>query len=211
MTENLIVIRPAVAADVTPVLALIRLSMGGEVDWLFGQGKKHSTENVLSALFLCKGNRLSHDVCWVAEQDGQVVGALLAYPGKHVRRLEFRTGLHLVRIFGLPATFRLARRLSAYGDLVESEDDEFYLSNLAILPEWQERGIGASLLDRADELGRAAGLDKCSLMVTFDNRARRLYERTRYRIVQSWKVDHPMIAHGSGGFYRMVKLLNISS
>jgi ribosomal protein S18 acetylase RimI-like enzyme len=211
MTEFPVRIRSTLPADVTPVVALIRLSMGDEVDWLFGQEKNHPADNVLSALFHRKGNRVSHDVCWVAEQNGQVVGALLAYPGSRLRRLEFWTGLHLVRIFGLSAVIRLARRLPAYGNLAESEDDEFYLSNLAILPEWQGRGIGASLLKYADELARAAGLEKCSLMVTFDNPARRLYERTGYRIVRSWKSDHPMIAHGSGGFYRMVKVLNTSS
>jgi ribosomal protein S18 acetylase RimI-like enzyme len=202
-----ILIRPAALADVTPVVALIRLSMGSEVDWLFGQERGHTTESVLAALFRCTGNRVSRDVCQVAKRDGQVVGMLLAHPGASLRRRESRTGLHLVCIFGLPAVIRLTRRLSVYGDLVESEDDEFYLGNLAVLPEFQGRGVGASLLDRADELARSAGLAKCSLIVTFDNRARRLYERSGYRIVQSYKLAHPMIAHGSGGFYRMVKSL----
>ncbi len=211
MTDGLVHIRPAVLTDAGPVVDLIRLSMHEELDWLLGQEKKHPTESVVSALFYRKGNRLSHDICWVAEQDGQVVGALLAYPGRQVHRLESRMGLHLVTIFGLPGVIRLARRLSVYGDLVESEDDEFYLSNLAVLAECQGRGIGASFLNYADELARANGLKKCSLLVVFGNPARRLYERSGYQLVQSYKFDHPAIADGSGGFHRMVKVLDASS
>lgn len=211
MTDSSLRIRPATNADVSPAVALIRLSMGSEVDWLFGQEKKYPTEHVLAGLFRRKGNRTSHQVCWVAEQGGQVVGALVAYPGKQLRRFDLRTGLHLVQIFGLPATIRVARRQPAYGSLVEAEADEFYVSNVAVSPEAQGKGIGAALMKFSDALARSAGLPKCSLLVTYDNPARHLYERCGYKIVHSYEIDHPMIAHGSGGYHRMVKVLEVAS
>lgn len=211
MKDYSLLIRPATYEDVTHVIALIRLSMGAEVDWLFGQEEGHPTDDVLAGLFHRKGNRTSHDVCWVAEIDGLVVGALLAYPGKQLRRLELRTGLHLIQIFGLLATIRLARRQPVYGQLVEAEADEFYISNVAVSPLMQGMGIGAMLMTHADALARSAGLSKCSLIVTFDNPARHLYERCGYGLAHSYEINHPVIAHGSGGFHRMVKMLAAST
>jgi GNAT superfamily N-acetyltransferase len=207
MTKPPVSIRPATLADADPVISLVRLSMGDEVDWIFGQERSHPTETVMKALFQRKANRLSCEVCWVAELEGRIVGLLLAFPGRELRRLELRTGLHLVWIFGLGATWQLARRQPLYGTLVEALQDEFYISNLAVSPEEQGRGIGAALLSFADELSRAAGLWKTSLIVTFDNPARRLYDRCGYELIHSYKIDHPVLAHGSGGFHRMVKRL----
>jgi ribosomal protein S18 acetylase RimI-like enzyme len=204
-------IRPAVLDDLDVVVSLIRLSMGGELDWLFGQEKDYPTESVMGALFLRKGNRLSHEICWVTEELGKVVGALVAFPGRMMRRLDVQTALHLVSIFGFAATMRLVQRQPLYGDLVEAEANEFYLSNLAVYPDCQGRGIGSAMLNYADKLAQAGGLKKCSLLVTFGNPARRLYERAGYRLVQTYAFSHPMIADGSGGFYRMVKDLNASS
>jgi ribosomal protein S18 acetylase RimI-like enzyme len=204
-------IRPAGLADLDVVVSLIRLSMGEELDWLFGQEKDHPTESVMGALFIRKGNRLSHEICWVTEALGRVAGVLVAFPSRMMRRLDVQTALHLVSIFGFAATMRLVQRQPFYGDLVEAEAEEFYLSNLAVFPNCQGRGIGTTMLNYADKLAQAGGLKKCSLLVTFGNPARRLYERVGYQLVQTYKFSHPMIADGSGGFYRMVKDLNRSS
>ncbi|MEW6094468.1 MAG: GNAT family N-acetyltransferase [Chloroflexota bacterium] len=200
-------IRAAIPADSPAAAALIHLSMGEEADWVFGRGNSTSTDTVLAGLFQRKGNHFSHDLCWVAEMDGRVVGALVAYPGRRRRNLNLRTGLHLLQVIGLAATFRLVNKLPRYGNLMEAAADEFYVSNLAVVPNMQGRGIGASLLSHADTQALSHRLPKCSLLVTFDNPARRLYERSGYRIVHSYPIHHPAIAHGSGGFHRMVKVL----
>jgi ribosomal protein S18 acetylase RimI-like enzyme len=205
MSDTPLFLRPARIEDSASIVSLIRLSMGEEVAWLFGQEKDHPTDSVLAKLFKRKRNRVSRDVCWVTEQEGKVAGLLLAFPGRLLRWLELKTGVHLVSILGLPATIRLARRQPVYGDLLEAEADEFYISNLAVSPELQGKGIGSKILSFADQLARRAGLSKCSLIVTFDNPARHLYERCGYQVVHAFPIDHPVIAHGSGGFNRMVK------
>ncbi len=207
MREVLIQIRSAAPADSRVAASLIHLSMGEEADWLFGLEKKYPTDTVLASLFQRKGNRLGYDLCWVAEVDGRAVGLILAYPGKRLRRLDFHTGQGLIRIFGLAATLRLVRRLSVYGNLMEAKADEMYISNLAVSPEMQGRGIGTALLSHADALARSHRLPKCSLLVTFDNPARRLYERSGYRMIHSYEINHPVVAHGSGGFHCMVKIM----
>lgn len=206
--KQAITIRPARPADSNLVAKLIYLTMGVEADWLFGQEKGHSTLQVLADLHRQKNNRLSHSHAHLAERDGQPVGLLLSYPGGKISRLDWLTGWCLIRILGLPATIRLARIQSAYGDLKETESDEFYISNLAVFPEHGGQGIGSRLMAFSEDLARASGMQKCSLIVAFGHEhACRLYEHLGYKIVSSHFSEHPKVAEGSGGYHRMVKIL----
>ena len=203
-----VLLRPALRADSDPVTRLIYLSMGIEADWLFGQEKGHPTHQVLASLFQIQGNRISYPLSTVAEQDGKVVGLLLAYPGSFLSRFNWITGLQFLGVFGLAATIRLARQQSVYGDLKETEKDEFYISNLGVFPELQGKGIGTMLMEYAEELARKAGLHKSSLIVTFGHKnARHLYEHLGYKVIRSYSCNHPQVAEGSGGYHRMVKML----
>ena len=60
--------------------------------------------------------------------------------------------------------------------------DSWYVNVLACFPEHRGKGLGSSLLEIADALGRAAGRPAMSVIVAGDNAgARRLYERHGYR------------------------------
>jgi ribosomal protein S18 acetylase RimI-like enzyme len=202
-------IRPARLEDAALAADLIHLSMGVEIDWLFGQEPGYPTHAVLQQLYRRKNNRLSHNFAYLTAWEGQAIGLLLAYPGRLLQRLDWLTGLHLLQIFGLGGTVRVGRRISAYGDLVETEVDEFYISNLAVLPGYQGRGAGKALMDYAETLALRAGLQKCSLIVTYGHTpARRLYEKLGYEIVCKYDILHPEVADGTGGYYRMVKVLS---
>jgi len=203
-----VTIRPARLEHADLAADLIYLSMGVEADWLFGQEPGCSTYQALLHLFRRKHNRLSYPFAYMADWNGQAAGLLLAYPGRLLHRLDLVTGLHLAQIFGLGGFVRLVRRIPAYRNLVETEADEFYISNLAVLPAFQGRGMGKALMDYAEILALNAGLLKCSLIVTYGHEpARRLYEKLGYQIVTQYDIPHPMIAEGSGGFNRMVKQL----
>jgi ribosomal protein S18 acetylase RimI-like enzyme len=181
--------------------------MGIEADWLFGQ-PGHSTLQVLANLALRRENRFSHSLAYLAEREGQVSGLLLAFPGRLLSRLNLMTGWHLLQIKGLVASIRLACLQPAYGDLKETEPDEFYISNLAVFPPFQGQGIGTLLMAHAEGLAHASGLRKCSLIVTFGHdQARHLYEHLGYKVVAAYLSSHPKVAEGSGGYHRMVKPL----
>ena len=202
-------IRPALPGDVSVAVPLIRLSMGAETDWLFGQEPGHPADDVMARLFARKHNRLSFESCWLVEHDRKILGLVLGYPGRDLHKRDLWTGWQLIGIFGLRASRDLARRQVVYGDLVEALPGEFYVSNVAVTPQAQGSGIGARLMAFCDEQAQKMGCGKLSLIVTYDNPARRLYERCGYQVVQSYNIQHPMIAHGSGGYYRMVKELNL--
>lgn len=200
-------LRPAAPADAALAVALIRLSMGAEMDWLFGQEPDLTADDVMTALYLRPGNRFSWQVCQIAEVEGQLAGLLLAYPGRNLPVLEVVTAWQLLWICGLAATWRIILRQRAYGNLLEARCDEFYLSNFGVLPEFQGRGLGGWLLQQMDAQARRAGLHKCSLLVARDNPALRLYQRHGYHIERTYTFSTPEIGHGVG-FYRMVKALN---
>ncbi len=56
------------------------------------------------------------------------------------------------------------------------------LSDIAVHPGYQSRGIGSQLMDRAEHLAAQRGYHQVGLRVALDNvRARALYERRGYR------------------------------
>lgn len=197
---------PAVPADPDPAFRLFYLLMGIEAGWLFGHGKGHSTDQVLTSLFLRRGNRISYPLSTVAEPNGGVADQLLAYPGCKRSRFNWVTGLHLLGVLGLAGTFRLAYRLTAYRDLRRTKKEKLYISNLGVVPDLQGQGIGTMLMERAEALARKAGLQKCSFLVTFGHKpARRLYEHLAYKVIRSYSRNHPQVVEGRGGFHRMLK------
>jgi ribosomal protein S18 acetylase RimI-like enzyme len=203
-----ITIRPGKLADADLVARLIYMTMGVEADWLFGQKKGHPTLQVIAGLYKRKENRLSHNLVFLAEYNQEVAGLLLVYPGGMLSRLTWMTGWCLLGIFGIPATIRLAHIQSEYGDLKETESDEFYISNLAVFPNFEGQGVGSRLMAYAEELAITSGLQKCSLIVAFGHdRAFHLYEHLGYKVVRSYLNSHPKVAEGSGGYHRMVKML----
>lgn len=60
-------------------------------------------------------------------------------------------------------------------------EEEAWIYNISVLPQFQGRGIGSLLLAHAEKLAREAGYATLGLMVSWHNeRARRLYERSGF-------------------------------
>ena len=66
---------------------------------------------------------------------------------------------------------------------VEVRDDEVFLANIGLLPEYQSRGIGSCVIQSVLDDARARGLP-VSLSVLRPNPARRLYERLGFAVVE---------------------------
>ena len=80
----------------------------------------------------------------------------------------------------------------------EAKRGEFYISNLAVQPEFQGRGFGTRLMSFAEEQARGSGLRRCALIVDAKNKnAIHFYQMIGYKIVFSGK-------HKSD-YHRMVK------
>jgi len=201
-------LRPATAADARGAAHLIYAPMGRMADYLFGSDDAASALDVLTKLFRQRENRFTHQFSDVLELDRQVVGLLLGYPASLVDEFSVPMAKQLREIIGVGGMLRLIRRSLPLMRVKEYESDEFYIFTIAILPGLQSHGLGARLLERAEERCRAAGLWKCSLGVTTDNEgAIRFYKRFGYRMVETVRVPQLERAIEYPGYHRMVKEL----
>jgi ribosomal protein S18 acetylase RimI-like enzyme len=200
-------IRPANLEDARFAFRLMYLSMGELADYLFG--KVHlSVDEILAGLFSLKGNRFSWDIADVAKWNDEPVGIMLSFPGWEITRRNVTTGVGLFQLCGLMDLLRLSVRATSIASGVETYRDEYYLSNLAVFPDLQRRGLGTSLLTHAEGKAHKAGLKKCSLIVDTENpAARRLYERCGYRVVFTKTYPGPA-ENAHAGYHRMLKELN---
>lgn len=208
-------IRNARPDDAPICAALLRLSFPSEqvADTIFGLGDPDRARKALRAFFMRDANRFSYQFAMVAEVGDKVVGMLLGYESRRIRRLNFNMALQAPFVYGLRGAFRVAIHS---GSLVfaipKPGPGEFYIEHVAVLPAWQRRGIGMKLLAAAEERARAAGLTRCSLDVELSNvDARRLYERLGYRHVSTHILQGEARRYGIGGLHRMVKTLSENS
>jgi ribosomal protein S18 acetylase RimI-like enzyme len=195
-------IRPARPDDAPLAAAVFRLSLDHLADYLFGADGR-ATEVALIRLFSLNAGRFGYGLAFVAERNRQPLGMLVAFPGADLNRLSLSVVRYLPRALGWNLFSFVARSLSL-ANIKEAETDEYYVSNLGVLPAAQGQGLGKHLLLHADEQARKLGLAKCSLMVALENRAaQRLYKRQGYEIVFTKHDKNPFAS-----YHRMVKSLN---
>lgn len=107
----------------------------------------------------------------IAEIDGTPVAALIAYEGKGYHEVKVRT-------FGMVKA-KLDFDPMAMDD--ETKEGEYYLDSLAVLPEWRNKGIGASLLMRGVEKAQKQGLIALLACDPDNSNAYQLYRRLGFK------------------------------
>ena len=206
MTEfnsSRISIRPAQPGDATLAAQVFYISMGGLADYLFG-GNKQSIQSAFIGLFKRNAGRFGHKISVIAEVDGQPLGMLVSYSGAQINRLNLETFRHFFPVMGFKRAFNFIMRGIALPGGVEAERNEYYISNLGILPAAQGQGIGSYLLDYAEKMAQASLFVKCSLIVGLHNvNAFRLYQRAGYQVVETVHDKNESL-----GYHRMVKQLS---
>lgn len=201
-----LVIRSARPEDVDLAVPMLRASMGGLANYLFDD-QRRSLDEYLFIMYRADGHRFSWRYSFVAEADGRPVGYLLSYPGRDLNELQIRFLRKSPSLFGWGDTLRMVRRMLPLLDAPEAERDEYYISNVGVLPEYRSRGYGSQLMSFAEERARAERLEKCSLAVDETNvDAIRLYQKLGYRIVFTRRFKG-RLAQKESGYHRMLKLL----
>jgi Acetyltransferases len=134
----------------------------------------------LQYFFRRDGNRFSYQYIQLAEQNSKVVGLVLSFGGRDEARLNATAGSWLER---------------------EAEGDEWYVDALAVLKNWDHKGIGTSLLQTAEQQARQHSYSKIALNVAQGNKqALDLYTHLHYVVTQqTFLYQHPYV--------RMVKTL----
>jgi ribosomal protein S18 acetylase RimI-like enzyme len=189
MDEARYSIRPARKDDCRSIAGLYRISSDGVADYIWTQLARPG-EDVLEVgrrRYEREGTLFSYENCRMVEFQRSIVGMLVAFP-MEVDAAYVQTDPVLV----------------PYSRL--EEDRSYYICGMAVVPEHRGRGIGASLLEAAEQSCRGLGLPKLSLIVFEGNAgAKRLYERVGFteRLRQP-VVPHPLI-HYTGDALLMVR------
>ena len=149
-------VRPALRQD-APALAAVELLTAPEfatflLDGLF---EGVSTGAALSAIYAREGTD-SYEWSWIAEADGETVGAIGAYPVSLVNPPQ-DTGEAAARIAYYEPIKRIMR------------PDAFHISRLGVLEPYRRRGIAGAMLEQAIAVAGARGERRVTLLVWADN------------------------------------------
>jgi ribosomal protein S18 acetylase RimI-like enzyme len=168
-------VRPA-RPDDSAVPELLYISAQPYYDAYAGSPRR--ARRLLEAVWTKPGHSASYAECLVAEVDGRVVGAMVAFPAADGDRLARRfLSLTLVR---LPAWrwVSILRHLRASAVVTPVPPDHtLYVDALAVAPDARRRGVARALLGEAERRAAAAGLSGVALDTGLENEAAQcLYE-----------------------------------
>ena len=111
----------------------------------------------------------------VAEVDGCIVGALVAYDGARYAAMR-------------KTTFDLVEKnmgVKLEHNVMETGEGEFYLDSLAVLPQFRGLNIGKMLIQNRMELARGLGIGKVSILVDKDKpRLQAYYESLGFALTE---------------------------
>ena len=201
-------IRPAKIEDALTAAELIQETMEGYGEVMLGLDDRGRAVQVIAGFFRKANNRFSYRLTYLAEISGRTAGLLLVFPGRDTFKLVLPMSWQILSFYNPWEMLRLAVRTPMAVDVEETRPDEFYVSHLAVLPEFRRQGVGRALLSHADRLAFASGLAKCALCVDIDNpNAQHLYQSHGYQVAKT--VNTPWLKNRlhTRGYYRMVKLL----
>ncbi len=183
--------RAASKADCLAIARLYSIASDGIADYIWSKHAAPGEDPLLTGQrrYEREGTDFSYQNCTVVEDDGEILGMLVAFP------------MHID-----PAYVEEDPVLRPYAIL--EEDDSYYICGVALVPGHRGLGLGSMLMARAEQDARRLGYTKLSLIVFARNqRAKALYERLGYREkIREPIVPHPLI-HYTGDALLMVKQL----
>jgi len=196
------IMRRGLPEDALDFANLILLSAPNLFPAMFGS----SVGSVLQNLFRQRKNLFSFEHSYFIEADGKKVGMVIGYGWKTQRGEEWRTGLLLIKFMKLGFFARIPALLKALSVTGRVESNEYYISNVAVYPEFRGVDLGTNLLLKVEEEAKSNGAGKIVLDVDVDNQgAIELYNRLGYSIVG--KSRRAKINRENFAFFRMYKKL----
>ncbi|MBV1914216.1 MAG: GNAT family N-acetyltransferase [Pseudomonadales bacterium] len=182
---KMVEIRPAKKDDIGDISSLI-YSAGPEMyDFIYKTADRSSIDYIryeyLSGRGFCGFNNVT-----VAIESGSVIATGCFYDGKKYKKLLFGTLLNMFLFYGIIKIWKVLERLGQAGGMMEEpRQDELYLSNFGVSPDYRGRGIGSLMLDNKIGYAKNSSYSIFSLDVAETNpRAEALYNRKGLSVVK---------------------------
>lgn len=142
-------------------------------------GSERRARRMLRGVWRRRGHTASHEICRVAELDGEVIGVLAAFPARAGDRLARRfLGLSVVRTpaWRWPTVLRHLRASSLITPRPPA--GALYVDALAVAEGVRRRGVASALLADAEAVARETGALGLALDTGVENAAAQaFYER----------------------------------
>ena len=129
-------------------------------------------------------NLLSHEHSHFVRVNGQTAGMVLAYGWAEKKKQDGKTFLLTLKY--MRTRFFMRMRALKWSDdvLGKMGEETYYVSNLALYPEFRNKGLGTGLLHHVEELAKKAGAKKLDVDVeTANENAIRFYKRFGMSII----------------------------
>ena len=195
-----LIIRKGKIEDARDFSHLILLSAPVFFPSLFGDNVSEVMEN----LFRYPGNIFSFEHSYFVEMEKKIAGMVLGYTWKERDQEELNTGFLLFKYLGWDILTRVPYLLRVQSILGKLVAGDYYISNIAVYPEFRGCGLGTSLLKKMEEEAVERGCKMIVLDVEADNRgAIRLYQKLGYNAGEGSSVVK--IKGKSFEFFRMRK------
>ena len=135
----------------------------------------------IKCLYKSTGSLFSNYNIIIEEENGIIRGLILAYPARDMIKISMqmlKSIPGIMRIHGFKHFMKIMFRMGLNRYFPGTEHDELFISNIAVFEEYRGKGIGLTLLQKAEDITRENNLEKLSLYVEFDNvNAVRIYEK----------------------------------
>jgi len=165
---------------------------------LIGKNKDIAIKNI-KKLIMAGNNTFSHEHIHVVSDDETIVGILVSFCGRE--KTMWNDFKAYFKIFDFYDFLKYVIKGTMINELLTSNigKNDYYLSNIAVDPQFRGQGIGTYILENAFKLAEKKGCRRVILDVTLNNvGASRLYERFGFKVYG--KKDPKRIFKGEGTY-----------
>lgn len=177
--------RPAEPEEASELTDIIRETSGGLVDYILtGVIPFTSPKQILSSQVISRESLYSYSNIIVCEEDGEVIGLLLAYPWNK------QVASDMTRRFLSKEKYGIVEAL-----LNSAEENSLFINTFWVSAKYRGEGLADVLMDVAAEWAAKEGLVRLSLHVWEGNeRAVRFYEKHGFKRTRSFSFpDHKLL------------------
>lgn len=195
-----IFIRSALKSDFKDFYNLVYFASGHVLDSIF-IGR---TKEILSSLYKNEKNIYSYKHTVFIEVNDKIAGLLVGYDFKEASSESISTFFNILHTLKDNKFSVIMNLLKAYRKIGKVLPNEYYVSNVAIYPEFRGSGLGTKLMLNAEQTASKRKMKYISLDVEADNEtAVNLYKKLGYKITEEKILNLDKTFY----FYRMVKAI----
>jgi len=160
--------------DLSSFIKLLLISEPELYQELFGRNYLE----ILEALFKRQNNNFSYENIIIAKKGDEVLGMLLGYSYEKFVKMIFKSSITFFRVMGCQFFTSLPKFIKLGSSMEKIDKNSFYISNLAVYPEYRRRGIGKKLMTKAEEIAINSECSKICLDVSYENEKAMLFYKS---------------------------------